>query len=221
MGRKRRMGMFTIGFLGFALFMANIVSPAPPDNYTAQMSMGGMTMPMAKMGDKTRIENPMMPGLVTITSKAEKKTIMLSVANKAYFEQPLRERTPNPQDPDVVSERKKIGSEKVDGHPCTKYDVVFYRKEKPDEKFKAVIWGADDLGGLPVRQEVDSPEVGKGGAPGKVGGPGKMVIEWKEIKVGGASASMFEVPKDFKKVNSMAELMMGGVGKMMEPMKKK
>ena len=31
---------------------------------------------------------------------------------------------------------------------------------------------------------------------------------------------MFEVPKDFKKVNSMPELM-GGVGKMMEQMKKK
>jgi hypothetical protein len=42
----------------------------------------------------------------------------------------------------------------------------------------------------------------------------------KEIKVGGASASMFEVPKDFKKVSSMPELM-GGVGKMMEQMKKK
>jgi len=219
-GRKRRMGMFTIGFLGFALFLADIVSPAPPDNYTAQMSMGGMTMPMARMGDKTRIENPMMQGLVTITSKAEKKMIMLSVPNKAYLEQPLQERTPNLHDPDVVVEKKKIGSEKVDGHPCTKHDVVFYRKEKPEEKFKGVIWEAEDLGGLPIRQEIDSPEARKGGAPGKVGGSGKMVIEMKEIKVGGASASMFEIPKDFKRVNSMPELM-GGLGKMMEQMKKK
>ena len=171
--------MFTIEFLGFALFMADIVSPAPPDNYTAQMSMGGMTMPMARMGDKTRIENPMMQGLVTITYKAEKKTIMLSVPNKAYLEQPFQERTPNLQDADVVAEKKKIGSEKMDGHPCTKYDVVFYRKEKPEEKFKAVIWEAEDLGGLPIRQEIDSPEARRGSAPGKVGGPGKMVIEIK------------------------------------------
>ena len=177
-------------------------------------------MPMARMGDKTRIENPMMQGLVTITSKAEKKMIMLSVPNKAYLEQPLQERTPNLQDPDVVVEKKKIGSEKVDGHPCTKHDVVFYRKGKPEEKFKGVIWEAEDLGGLPIRQEIDSPEARKGGAPGKVGGPGKMVIEMKEIKVGGASASMFEVPKDFKRVTSMPELM-GGLGKMMEQMKKK
>ena len=81
MGRKRRMGILIIGFLGLALFMADIVSPAPPDNYTAQMNVGGMTMPMAKMGDKTRMENPKMPGLVTIIYKAEKKTIMLSVPN--------------------------------------------------------------------------------------------------------------------------------------------
>ena len=218
MGKKRRMGMVIIGFLGISLFTAGVVFPAPPDNYTAQRSTGGITMPIARMGQKTRTESPTM---VTITSRAEKKMIFLSIANKTYFERPLRERTPAPQDPDVVSERKKIGSEKVDGHPCTKYDVVFYRKETPNEKFKSVIWEAEDLGGLTVRAEIDLPESLKGGPPGKASGRGNMVIEWKEIKVGGANASMFEVPKDFKKVNNMGELMMGGIGKMMEQMEKK
>ena len=217
MGTK---GLVKVGFLAIALSIAGQVSAGPPDNFTAKMSMQGMIMPMAKMGDKTRIENPMMKGLVTITSRADNKTIMLSVSNKAYFEQPIQQRTPNLLDPDVVAEKKKIGSEKLDGHPCTKYDVIFYRKEKPAQKFKAVVWEAQDLGGLPIRQEMDYSGAPRGGASGKVGGPGKMIIEMKETKVGGANASMFEVPKNFKKVSSMPELL-GGVGKMMEQKEKK
>jgi len=213
-------GLIKVGFFAIALLIAGQVLAGPPDNYTAKMSMQGMIMPMAKMGDKTRIENPMMQGLVTITARADNKTIMLSVPNKAYLEQPIQQRTPNLLDPDVVAEKKKIGAEKLDGHPCTKYDVVFYRKEKPAQKFKAIVWEAEDLGGLPIRQEMDYSGTPRGGAAGKMGAPGKMVIEMKEIKVGGANASMFEVPKDFKKVSSMPELL-GGLGKMMEQMEKK
>ena len=49
-----------------------------------------------------------------------------------------------------------------------------------------------------------------------------MVSEMKEIKVGGATAAMFDVPKDYKKVNSMPELMgMGGdMQNMMKQMQK-
>jgi hypothetical protein len=48
-----------------------------------------------------------------------------------------------------------------------------------------------------------------------------MVMELKDIKVGAATAAMFEVPKDYKKVNSMQELMgMGDMQNMMKQMQK-
>jgi hypothetical protein len=47
-----------------------------------------------------------------------------------------------------------------------------------------------------------------------------MVSELKEIKVGAANASMFEIPKDYKKVDNMMELM-GGMEKMQEMMKQR
>ncbi|MBM4135384.1 MAG: hypothetical protein FJ241_00965 [Nitrospira sp.] len=198
------------------LFIAGSVFAAPPDNFTAKMVMQGMVMPMAKMGNKTRMENPMMEGMVTISLMDSRKTIMMSTVNKTYMEQGYKEDTPSVYDPRVVFEKKKIGSETIDGHPCIKYDTTFYLKDKPAEKYRAIIWEAQDLGGLPIRNEMIIP-------PDKRhGGLDKMVTEIKEIKVGAARASMFEVPANFKKVNTMQEVMgMGGMLKQMERMKRK
>jgi len=180
----------------------------PPDNYTAKMVMEGMTMPVAKMGNKMRAENPMMQGLVTIHFMDSRKMIMMSTANKTYLEQDMKqEGAPSIDDPRVVVEKKQIGSETIDGHPCNKYDSVFYIKDKPAEKYKAIIWEAKDLGGLVIRSETALP-------PEKArGGKNKIISEIKEIKVGAAKASMFEIPKDYRKVDNMME-MMGGTQKM-------
>jgi len=192
---------------------AGSVFAGPPDNYTATLVMEGMSMPIAKMGDKMRSENPMMQGMVSLHLEKAQKTIMMSSATKTYMEQPQGSReTPSIDDPRVVVEKKQIGSETIDGHPCTKYDAVFYMKENPSEKYKAILWEAQDLGGLVIRNETTLP-------PGKMGpGERKVATELKNIKLGAATASMFEVPKDYRKVNNMIE-MMGGMEKMQEMFK--
>ena len=187
---------------------------APPDNFTANMVMHEMAMPMAKMGNKMRAENPMMQGMVTITLTDEKKMIMMSTANKMYFEQPIRDERPSIYDSRAVIEKKKIGSETIDGHPCIKYDAVYYFKDQPAEKYKATIWEAQDLGGLVIKNEMIIPE------DKRRGGPEKMVTEMKDIKVGGANPSMFEIPAGYKKASNMMELM-GGMKGMDEMMKQK
>lgn len=185
----------------------------PPDNYTATMTMEGMSMPIARMGDKMRSENPMMQGMVNLHFMGGQKNIMMSTTNKTYMEQPLDSNAPpSMEDPRVVIEKKQIGSETIDGHPCTKYDSVFYLKDRPTEKYKATIWEAKDLGGLAIRNETTLP-------PGKMGpGERKFVTELKDVKLGAAKASMFEVPKDYRKVNNMME-MMGGMDKMKDMFK--
>lgn len=206
----RTTGIVTVLFL----LLSTLVLAAPPDNFTAKITTMGLSMPMAKMGNKTRVEHMMMGGLVTISLMDQKKTITMNTKNKTYFEKGLDDKIPSVHDPRAVIEKKKIGTETIDGHPCIKYDAVFYLKEKPQEKFNTVLWEAQDLGGLPIRTEMVIPE------SKKMGGPGKMVTEFKEIKVGAATAAMFEVPKDFKKVSSMNEVMgMGQSGDMKEMMK--
>ncbi|MFH0788443.1 MAG: hypothetical protein V2B13_12635 [Pseudomonadota bacterium] len=198
----------------FFIILSTVAQAAPPDNFTAKMVVMGISMPMAKLGNKTRIENVMMGGLVTISLMDQKKSLTMNTKNKTYFESPINDKVPSVHDPRTVIEKKKIGTESFDGHPCIKYEAVFYFKEKPQEKFKAVIWEAQDLGGLPIRNEMAVPE-GK-----KAGGPGTLVTEFKEIKVGAATAAMFDIPRDYKKVNSMNEVMgMGQPGDIKELMK--
>jgi hypothetical protein len=205
-------------FMACFMFTGFPVFAAPPDNFTATMVSSGMEMPMAKMGAKSRVENPAMKGLVTISLADAKKTIMLNVAGKTYFEQPIQdqERAPNIHDADMVFDKKKVGTDTIDGHPCIKYDAVFYRKSQPEEKYKAVIWEAQDLKEFNIQSEITVPP-----NPKYPGSGGKMVMKFKDIKLGAATASMFEVPGDYTKVNSVQEVMgFGGIGNIEEMMKK-
>jgi hypothetical protein len=197
-----------------AIFFTGSALAAPPDNFTTKMVVNGMAMPMAKMGLKSRVQTGMLQDIYTITDGGTQKTFMVNPQSKTYYEQVQQKRgeAPSVYDPNVVMEKKKLGSETVDGHPCVKSEMTFYHKDTPTQKFKGTIWEAQDLGGLPIRTEIIVE------AMKKAGGSGKMVSEMKEIKVGGATASMFEVPKDYKKVNSMPELM--GMGSDMQNMMK-
>lgn len=191
---------------------------APPDNFTATMVSQGMEMPMAKMGNKSRVENPGIKGVVTIVIADAKKTIMMNTNAKVYSEQITQEQDQmtNMYDPDVVFEKKKAGTETIDGHPCIKYDTVYYRKSKPNEKHKAIIWEAQDLKEFPIQMEVTVPA-----NPKYPGSGGKMIVKYKDVKLGAATASMFEVPSGYKKVNSPQEVMgFGGMGNIEEMMKK-
>jgi hypothetical protein len=192
------------------------VSAAPPDNFTGKLHFMGMAIPMAKMGPKTRVESLMFPDLVTLTFHDQKKTVNMNTKNKTYFEHPLQERIPSLYSPHVVIDKKKIGQETVDGHPCIKYNAVFYTKDKPQEKYASILWEAQDLGGLIIKNEVTIPPEKR-----REGGPEKFVSELKEIKVGGAKAVMFEVPKDYKKVSSMEEVMGMNPGELREMLKQR
>lgn len=205
-------------FFMLSILLAGIsVFAAPPDNFTATMVSSGMEMSMAKMGNKSRVENPGMKGLVTISLADAKKTIMMNSVGKTYYEQPIQnqERTPDLYDPDMVVDKKKVGTDTIDGHPCIKYDAVFYRKSKPEEKHKATFWEAQDLNNFTIQTEMTAPV-----NPNYPGAGGKMIMKYKDIRLGAATASMFEVPGNYKKVNSVQEVMgVGGMGNMNEMMK--
>jgi hypothetical protein len=188
-----------------------------PDNFTATMVTEGHSMPMARLGGKTRTDNAGLVGMSVISLMDARKTIMFSTATKTYFEGPMQDRQPSFYDPEAVMEKKRIGNETVDGHPCVKYDVVFYRKSKPEEKHKAVVWEAQDLKNFQIKTEIVMAA-----NPKYPGSGGKIVSQFKDIKLGAATASMFEVPKGYRKASSAAEVMgMGGTGKAMKEMPKK
>ncbi len=202
--------------MGISLTALPVVA-APPDNFTATMVSAGMEMPMAQMGTRSRVANPAMKGLVTISLADEKKTIMMNTISKTYYEQttPDQQKAPDIYDRNVVFDKKKLGTDTIDGHPCIKYDTVYYLKTKPEEKHKAILWEAKDLKDFPIQTEITVPA-----NPKYPGSGGKMTMKFKDIKLGAATASLFSVPRDYKKANSMQEVMgLGGMGDIGEMMK--
>ena len=218
MGLLRVKYFITVIFVAAIVLSSMVTFAAPPENFTATMVSQGMEMPMARMGSKSRVENAGMPGVVTISLGDAKKTIMINTTTKVYSEQIIQEKEqmPTMYDSDIVFDKKKVGNETIDGHPCIKYDSVYYRKSKPEEKHKAIIWEAQDLKDFPIQMEVTVPA-----NPKYPGSGGKIVVKYKDVKLGAATASMFEVPSGYKKVNSPQEVMgFGSMANMEEMMKK-
>ncbi|MBF0463471.1 MAG: hypothetical protein HQK88_03825 [Nitrospirae bacterium] len=190
-----------------AVFLISILSSitqavaAPPENFTAEMAITDLTMSIAKMGSKTRIETQSAPGLVTILSADEKKIIYLSTKTKKYVEEPMKTTLAPMYGNDLVVEKKPIGPQTIAGHRCERYDAVFSIKDQPNEKLEAMIWEAVDLGNLIIRYEYETKD-----------SEGKSTIvtaQLRNIVTGGAKSSMFAVPKGYTKVKSLSELTTG------------
>ncbi|MBF0459179.1 MAG: hypothetical protein HQK99_14910 [Nitrospirae bacterium] len=198
-----------------ALMAGSAAFAAAPDNYTGKMVIAGtgVVMEFARMGDKTRTDNPSIKGLVSISISSAKKSVSMYIPNKLYFEHPIStNEAPSLHNSNVVFDKKKSGQETIDGHPCIKYDTVYYLKDKPEDKYKAVIWEASDLGGLIIRYEIKMSDL-KSPMPPGIGGQ-TVVTEIKDIKIGAATPLMFEVPKDYKKAGTMQELMAGAINQL-------
>jgi len=129
--------------------------------------------------DKIRMENPQS---ITITRMDRKIVWILMPRDKKYMEQPF--------DPSKVVatsekisgeiERKLIGQEIIDGRMTNKYQVVYNQNGKRVTIFQ---WFAAGLN-IPVKT---------------VAGDNSWTMEYKNIKTGKQSDSLFEVPAGYQK----------------------
>ncbi|PIE89272.1 MAG: hypothetical protein CR997_12115 [Acidobacteria bacterium] len=189
---------FAISLILSALpLILHCTTQSQPDNYTATLVVGGVEMHMARLKDNTRIENPILKGVVVLSYGNKKKTITMNTSKKKYFEEPTKEQPPTIYDRDVTIEKKAQGDEQINGHPCKVYDVTYYRKDKPNETYRAKVWEAFDLNGLAVKVEQASPD-----------GSGVLVTtELKNVELNNAKPNMFEVPGDYVKAQDIDEVM--------------
>jgi hypothetical protein len=92
-------------------------------------------------------------------------------------------------------EKKKIGTEKIDGHPCDKYQVTITYKDGTREE--GLLWEATDLGRFVIRAEMENKDA-------------KTVVELKNIKLISPPKVLFEVPQGYIKASGMMEIFMEG-----------
>jgi len=158
---------------------------------------------LAKLGDKFRSEmdmtktmktkgGEMPPGfsrMIFIIRPDLKVDYTLYPDKNKYMEMPIKEEKGDM--PKV--EKKKVGEEKIDDHPCDKFQVkITYKNGTVDEGY---LWEAKDLDRFVIRAEMENKDA-------------KTVVEMKNIKLVSPPKALFEAPQGYKKAANMMELFM-------------
>lgn len=125
-------------------------------------------------------------------------TRLVVPAEKAYVEFPKDTNGPSKMENDAaqklgVMEKKLLGIESVDGHPCRKYRLTGKAGQEIEE---AYVWEATDLNTLPIKLFVK--------ADGQV-----YNFQLRQVKLGKPDARLFTVPKEYRKAGSAQELVAG------------
>jgi outer membrane lipoprotein-sorting protein len=164
---------------------------------TVVSSSGGHTnqSKLYMKADKVRMENEMAGGSYSIVRRDLKKVWMVMPPSKSYMEMDEGKKQDAAIPEDKVKgevSRKVIGSETIDGHPCTKYEVTVKVDDKTINTYQ---WMATDIN-FPVKTAAVD---------------GSWSMEYKDIKLGSQPDSLFELPAGYQKMSMPS--MPPGVGK--------
>jgi hypothetical protein len=133
-----------------------------------------------------------MDQMVTI-SRPDKKTVYLIYPGlQSYAQVPLSNADSAPTNGDFKVETTEIGNDTVDGHACVKNKYVVTDKE--GVKHESTVWNATDLKKFPVK--IETVEQGD-----------NVSMLFKNVSLGKPAASQFDPPADFKKYDTMQEMM--------------
>lgn len=169
--------LFFAGIAGALEFSADTVMSASGQTVKGKMYM---------KDKKLRMENEGVPGYNIMRS--DKNVIwMIMPASKSYMEMKQVPANKPRTEEKVQGEisRKKIGEEKINGHPTEKFEVTYKHKGQTGTIYQ---WMARDIR-FPV----------KTAAP-----DGSFSQEYKNIKMGGQPDSLFEIPAGYKKITMPA-----------------
>lgn len=141
----------------------------PPDAITQMKSMG-------------------MDKVVSITP-ADKKSLLIIYPNmRAYVDMAVpASSTTN----DFKIQKTKDGDEVVDGHACTKYDVVV---SNGAQSTKFIAWYATDENNFPIKIAMDQQGV-------------TATISFTDLSFGKVDSSEFQAPSGYTRYDSMQDLM--------------
>jgi len=143
-----------------------------------------ITMQIYMKPDKFRTDTKM-AGTSTIVRKDLKKVWTLMPAQKVYMEMEQMADAPSSQTVEnkVKGEvsRKKVGSETVNGHPSTKYEIT---TEADGKTVQIHQWWATDIS-FPVKTAAVD---------------GSWSMEYTDIKIGDQPDSLFEIPAGYNKM---------------------
>jgi hypothetical protein len=189
---------FTLCLASFLCLLALSPLPAsaqPPRDFAADQVIldKGTEMEASKLyvsGLKSRTEG--LAGLIIIVRRDRQLSWTLFPQSKTYTEKAMTAAELKMALGDIPGEvnRTRIGSERILGYNCVKYQVTFRSMRGTDTAF---LWHAESLG-IPIRTEV----------------PNFAITELRNIRVGAQPPALFEIPADYRKSEGRGSA--GGAG---------
>jgi hypothetical protein len=157
-------------------FSATVVNKAGGHTITSRIYL--------KAG-KFRMENKSAGGTYSIVRQDLNKVWTVMPASKSYLElSQAKDRAAEVPGEKMKGEvsRKAIGSETIDGHPTTKYEVT---AKMGDKTITSHQWWATDIS-FPIKTAAVD---------------GSWSVTYSDVKIGGQPDSLFELPAGYKKMS--------------------
>ncbi len=150
------------------------------DNFRSEYNMRDIV-------DDPKALPPGMGMVVSIVKEGAKKNYTLYPEKKKYIETELTDT--EEEEPNV--ERKLVGEEQVDGHPCKKYRVRV--TDKDGTISEGYVWEAEDLGGFIIKGDFEEEGI-------------RTIMEMKNVKLITPPAELFEIPPGYRMVSGMMDI---------------
>ncbi len=171
------------------------LSAQPPRDFAADQVIvdDGKVMEASKIyvsGLKSRTEGLM--GLTIIVRRDRRLSWTLNPKAQTYTENAMTADELKMAPGDIPGEvsRTRLGTERILGYNCVKYQVTFKSMRGTDTAF---LWQAESLG-IPIRTEI----------------PNFAISELRNIRVGAQPADLFEVPAGYRRTEGAG--IAGGAG---------
>lgn len=163
-----------------------------------EMDMGQMEGIDAKSAESMKQMG--MDRMVTIVLPEKKTTLLVYPGMQAYCEMPHDAGKEGKAEGAPKIDRKELGKETLDGHPCVKTAVtVTPAGGKPVEM---TVWEATDLKNFPIQTQMVQDGT-------------TVTHRFKNVKAGKPAASLFDPPAGYTKHDSVQSMMMGAAMKQM------
>jgi hypothetical protein len=167
----------------FNNFSADVITTTHGETHTSKI--------YSKDGKKRMEMAEQRGGMIMITRPDKMVVWMITPATSSYREMPMNKRhndiSSQLSDPKIKSEKEFIANETVDGHPAKKYHLTVIVNGKKEAS--GFLWEATDMNNFPIKHQSEDKQV---------------TTVWKNMKTGGVSDSLFEVPAGYKKMSMPA-----------------
>lgn len=136
----------------------------------------------------------------SITALDSKLTYVIYPGIQSYAKSPLPEAQANALASELKMKKTELGKETIDGHPCVKNKVVITAEDGTEHE--TTVWNASDLKDFPLQIETLENKT-------------LMSLHFSDVNLKAPAASQFEPPAGYTAYDSMQELMMAAMKKMM------